>query len=79
MEALHQACPVPLDDDDINDMTPLLLASENGHYLAVQFLINVGADIESRLVVTISHCYLLLKLATGRNVLLMIFYSRAKI
>ena len=50
VEALMQACPVPLNDDDIDDMTPLLLASENGHHRVVRFLIKMGAEIETRFV-----------------------------
>ncbi|XP_072034493.1 transient receptor potential cation channel subfamily A member 1-like [Amphiura filiformis] len=45
VDALLQACPVPLNDDDIDDMTPLLLASENGHHKIVKFLIKMGADM----------------------------------
>ncbi|XP_072018517.1 transient receptor potential cation channel subfamily A member 1-like isoform X2 [Amphiura filiformis] len=45
---LLDACPVPLNDDDIDDMTPLLLASQNGHHHVVKYLIKMGADIESR-------------------------------
>ncbi len=48
MKTLLQACPIPLNDDDIDDMTPLLLASESGHHRVVRFLIKMGADIGSR-------------------------------
>ena len=46
--ALLDACPGPLNDDDADDMTPLLLASQNGHHRVVRFLLRMGADIESR-------------------------------
>ncbi len=52
VETLLEACPIPLNDDDIDDMTPLLLASENGHHKVVRFLIKMGADIANRLVDT---------------------------
>ncbi|XP_072032763.1 transient receptor potential cation channel subfamily A member 1-like [Amphiura filiformis] len=48
VQTLLQACPIPLNDDDIDDMTPLLLASANGHHRVVKFLIKMGADIASR-------------------------------
>ncbi|XP_072042795.1 transient receptor potential cation channel subfamily A member 1-like [Amphiura filiformis] len=48
IETLLQACPIPLNDDDIGGMTPLLLASENGHHTVVNFLIKMGADMASR-------------------------------
>ncbi|XP_072042762.1 transient receptor potential cation channel subfamily A member 1-like [Amphiura filiformis] len=48
VETLLQASPIPLNDYDIDDMTPLLLASANGHHSVVKFLIKMGADIASR-------------------------------
>ena len=47
-EVLLRAYPGPLNDDDIDDMTPLLLASDNGHHRVVKFLLKMGADIGSR-------------------------------
>ena len=45
---LLDACSIPLNDDDIDDMTPLLLASENGHAQVVNYLLKMGADMSKR-------------------------------
>ncbi len=48
LQALLRANPILLNDGDNDDMTPLLLASQNGHHRVVDYLIHMGADIKSR-------------------------------
>nr|XP_006825038.1 PREDICTED: ankyrin-1-like [Saccoglossus kowalevskii] len=45
---LAKAAPTRINDDDIDGRTPLLLASEEGHYKVVKRLLKVGADISSK-------------------------------
>ena len=48
VQSLLRANAIPLNDHDKDDMTPLHLASMNGHHRAADYLIQAGADIESR-------------------------------
>ncbi|XP_077979567.1 transient receptor potential cation channel subfamily A member 1-like [Glandiceps talaboti] len=48
VEALVRANPKHMNADDVDDRTPLLLASLNGHCKVVTFLLKIGADISSR-------------------------------
>ncbi|XP_070579650.1 transient receptor potential cation channel subfamily A member 1-like [Ptychodera flava] len=47
-EALTEANPMQLNEDDIDGRTPLLLASVHGHHKVANALLKIGANISSR-------------------------------